>query len=151
MKYRITKQYESTGRAYYVAQYLDEKNGLWKSLTQDKVFCRLHYTGLQNTRAPSSFQKHQRGTEGAKKEKATAREPAPGCKGRSRNNMVKKARYSILVDKSRGLYILQYSLNGTCWYSFTNPTTGCDIAFTDLERAKKVIKRLQNGRVLHHY
>ncbi len=38
MRYRITKQYEITGRAYYVAQYLDEKNGLWKSLTQDKVF-----------------------------------------------------------------------------------------------------------------
>lgn len=33
MRYRITKQYEITGRAYYVAQYLDEKNGLWKSFT----------------------------------------------------------------------------------------------------------------------
>ena len=55
MRYRITKQYEITGRAYYVAQYLDEKNGLWKSLTQDKVFADSTIPGYRIPERPHRF------------------------------------------------------------------------------------------------
>lgn len=50
MKYRITKQYEITGRAYYVAQYLNEKSGLWEYLSETEV-----YNGLMMGEHPRHF------------------------------------------------------------------------------------------------